>query len=116
MMSYQEYIRTKVPVHRLGLLLPLSSSGNQSAESSVVPSTPPALPPSEDLAAPVEAETYIWCMPISHVERKLWSYETFVKENAYKWIGERASVENEDYLEVDRRRGMNGNIIRVAEA
>lgn len=55
-------------------------------------------------------------MPTSHVESKLWSYETFVKENAYKWIGEKASIENEDYLEVDRRRGMNGNIIRVAEA
>lgn len=54
-------------------------------------------------------------MPTSHVESKLWSYETFVKENAYKWIGEEASAENEDYLEVDKRRGMNGNITRSAQ-
>lgn len=66
----------------------------------------------DNLPEPVEAETYIWCLPTSHVENKLWDFETFVKENAHKWIGEKASEENEDYLEVDRRRAMNGNISR----
>lgn len=95
-LSHQQYTRKKVKVHRLGILLPPASRENPSAESTVVPTTPPALPAPENLTAPVEAETYIWCMPISHLEKKIWSYETFVEQNAYKWIGEEAIRGEED--------------------
>jgi len=41
----------------------------------------------------------------------LWSFEDFVQNNAWKWVGVGAA-DNEDFREVDRRRAMGGFIVR----
>ncbi|THH15689.1 hypothetical protein EW146_g4815 [Bondarzewia mesenterica] len=95
-----EYTRTPVSVHPLAPFKPLSSSEAQmdEVESSVAPPTVPQLPPISELAPVVFAETYIWTLRVSDLKKSLWSYETFIKENAWKWVGTNAE-ENEDYKE-----------------
>lgn len=68
--------------------------------------------PSE-LGEPVEANVYIWVAPISLLEPQLWSYEVFMRDNAWKWVG--SGQEREEYAEVDRRRAMNGIINGVTQ-
>jgi hypothetical protein len=49
-----------------------------------------ALPPlatANELAEPIEAQTYVWCLEDSDLEKELWSFDEFVKKNAWKWIG-----------------------------
>jgi hypothetical protein len=65
------------------------------------------------LAPAVRADTYVWAQPTSELRPEIWSYETFVRENAWKWVGDGAA-DNEDYMEVEERRAMNGTIVRVA--
>ncbi|EIN10901.1 hypothetical protein PUNSTDRAFT_64285 [Punctularia strigosozonata HHB-11173 SS5] len=106
-----EYTREPVLVHPLGALAPLSDPDDKT----VAPSTPPPIPPLDALAPAVPAETYIWARPISELQPEIWSYETFMRENAWKWVGD-GSVDNEDYLKIEERRAMNGNIARIAGA
>ncbi|TFY82834.1 hypothetical protein EWM64_g1177 [Hericium alpestre] len=100
-----EYVRNPVPVHPLGPLTPLNAATTPKVESSIVPTSVPPLPPPSELSETVQAQTYIWCKPITQLRKELWSYETFVKENASKWIGAGAA-DNKDYAEVDRRTNM----------
>jgi len=73
----------------------------------VMPKDPPAVVPQlNELKAPLQANTYVWCSPLSALQPQLWTFEEFVEENAWKWIGP-ASRDNQDYTEVDRRRIMN---------
>ncbi|CAL1700273.1 unnamed protein product [Somion occarium] len=55
--------------------------------------------------------TYIW-KALSQLEPALWEYEQFIRDSAWKWVGD-GSRDNKDYIEVDRRRQMNGRIIRT---
>lgn len=41
---------------------------------------------------------------------ELWEYDEFVRTNSWKWLGRSAAEDN--YVEVDRRRDMNGVIVR----
>lgn len=75
----------------------------------VAPKDPPPLPPPNELETPLEVNTYVWCRPLSELQPKQWTFEEFIEENAWKWIGS-ASRDNQDYTEVDRRRAV------VAEA
>jgi len=104
-----EYIRDIVPVHPLSTPTILSPqiNGHQSALPSAAPHThsPSTLPP------PISAHVYIWCKPPTWLTPSLWSYEDFVKNNAWKYVGV-GSADNADYMEVDRRRGMGGFIVR----
>lgn len=68
---------------------------------------------SSELGEPVEASVYIWVAPLTHLVPELWSYEVFVRDNAWKWVG--PTEDREPYAEVDRRRAMNGIIDRAAE-
>jgi len=77
---------------------------------STVPTTPPPLPPSDELQRPLPAQTYIWARLLSQLTPELWEYADFVRENAWKWVGD-GSRDNKDYVEVDKRREMNGNIV-----
>ena len=73
----------------------------------MMPKDPPAVVPQlNELKAPLQANTYVWCSPLSALQPQLWTFEEFVEENAWKWIGP-ASRDNQDYTEVDRRRIMN---------
>ena len=99
----QEYTKETVQVYPLGVLEPLNSPSQ-----SVVPLSAAGLP--NDLTNPVKATVYIWSDSISRLVPELWSFDTFVRDNAWKWVG--ATEEEESYAEVDRRREMNGIIAR----
>lgn len=110
-----EYVRATVNVHPLGPFSPLESAAKDSA---IVPTTPPPLSP-EFIATlpsthpPIPANTYLWIQPISELKPDIWDYAEFVRDNAWKWVGSApAARENEYYLEVDRRREMDGHIVR----
>ncbi|KDQ57333.1 hypothetical protein JAAARDRAFT_35959 [Jaapia argillacea MUCL 33604] len=127
-----EYVRTTVHVHPLAPFTSLTSAtASPSTTNDITPSTAPPLPPLHTLAPPLPADSYIWSNPLSEVKKELWSYEVFVKENAWKWVRgaeghiekveghvEWAEAKAEDdreyyYEEVERRRAMGGNIVRV---
>ena len=106
--SMQEYDRQKVQIYPLGPLEPLNSPSEDVIASSVSP-----LPAINELPEPVEADTYIWTAPTSLLVPQLWSYEVFIRDSSWKWVG--LSADRESYAEVDRRRAMNGVIVRAAK-
>jgi hypothetical protein len=69
------------------------------------------VPDSRDLAPAVQAQTYIWCKPLSQLSPEVWSYETFVKQNASKWVGPDAN--REEYMILEERRELIGGIVRA---
>jgi len=105
-----EYKRERVGVHPLEPLAALTSFSTSTAES-LVPATPSPLPAPSDLAATVEAETYVYCSP-SGLKAELWSFDDFVRNNAWKWVG--STEDREVYTEVDRRRGVPRDVSQVA--
>ncbi|RPD61226.1 hypothetical protein L226DRAFT_560363 [Lentinus tigrinus ALCF2SS1-7] len=116
-----EYTRENVDVHPLGPLTPLSStpvpkssmpsSSETATDAYVVPLHAPSLPPLDALPTPLPAQTYIYAGPLTDLSPELWSYEDFVRENAWKWVGRSALEDN--YVEVDRRRDMGGKTLRT---
>ncbi|CDO74958.1 hypothetical protein BN946_scf184945.g30 [Trametes cinnabarina] len=78
----------------------------------VVPLTAPELPSLDNLPSPISAETYIYAGSISDLSPELWSYDDFVRENAWKWVG--TGERDEYYAEVDRRRDMDGKTLQTA--
>lgn len=106
--STKEYAREVVQVHPLAPLKLLSASETQ--DNTIVPSNPPPIPQTDELSPAVEAQTYVF-LNVRDLERDLWSYEDFIRHNAWKWVGLDAE-DNSDYAEVDRRRDMEGQIVR----
>ncbi|KDR76275.1 hypothetical protein GALMADRAFT_67824 [Galerina marginata CBS 339.88] len=79
-----EYIREKVEVHPLG---PFSEVSTHSIdENALVPEHPPPLPDSSNLLHAIEAETYVYINE-DNLNAELWSFDDFVKNNAWKWYG-----------------------------
>ncbi|KAG2035248.1 hypothetical protein BDR03DRAFT_993460 [Suillus americanus] len=101
-----QYTRELISVYPLG---PLANIRDIPPKS-LVPTTPPSMPMLSELANHIEAATYVWCFPSSDLRAQLWTFEEFVKLNAWKWIGS-GSTDNKDYDEVDRRRAMEGTYI-----
>jgi hypothetical protein len=96
-----------VYVHPLGRLTAVSSdaavtstSSGATLEGCLIPAALPPLPSASELAHPIPAQTYVWGVEDSGLEKELWSFDEFVSKNAYKWIGPGARS-NEDYTEVD---------------
>ena len=104
----QEYSRETVDVYPLGSLQPLNHPSGEVTASEASP-----LLSELELKASVQAQVYVWIAPTSLLVPQLWSYETFMRDCAHKWVGP-GEDENEDYKEVDRRRDMNGIIERAA--
>jgi hypothetical protein len=50
-------------------------------------------------------------MPLSKLSPDVWSYETFMKQNAHKWVGPES--DREDYLVVEQRRELIGGIVKA---
>jgi hypothetical protein len=76
--------------------------------SSMIPLLPTDLPPS------LSAETYVY-KSADALEEALWSFDEFVKTNAWKWYGEKAH-ESPGMADVDRvraRQGKYAHLIRV---
>lgn len=95
-------------MHLLGPLVALDDI----EVTAVVPKDPPPVPASNEPKSPLEVNTYVWCRPLFTLQPKLWTFEEFVKENAWKWIGP-ASQDRQEYTEIDRRRAMEGTIVRA---
>ncbi|KAH8100760.1 hypothetical protein BXZ70DRAFT_906950 [Cristinia sonorae] len=99
-----EYTRETVSVHPLVSAEPLNS------DNVIVPRTTPSLPPLDALPPAVTAQTYVWVDSLDHLEPAIWEYSDFVKDSAWKWVGK---SDSEEYVEVDKRREMNGKIVRT---
>lgn len=113
----QQYVRKEVHVRPLGRLTAVpsdaavSSSETTAVEGSLIPTSLPPLPSAEELAQPIPAQTYVWCSKDSYLEKELWSFDEFVKNNAYRWIGPEADS-SEEYVEVDEaKEELSGEIV-----
>ena len=96
-------------VHPLGPFAPVPADAATS-EAVLIPADLPPLPAASELAQTIPAQTYVWCQYISDLEKELWSFDEFIRKNAWKWID--SGTRNEDYEEVDRvRERLNGEII-----
>jgi selenocysteine lyase/cysteine desulfurase len=75
-----------------------------SAKGLITHSTPlpEVLPPS------IEAHVYVWTNSTDQLEPEIWSYDVFINQRLSRWVGQ-----DEEYEEVDRRRAMNGDIVRT---
>jgi hypothetical protein len=113
----QQYVRKEVHIHPLGRLTAVpsdaavSSSEAMAVEGSLIPAALPSLPSAGELAQPIPAQTYVWCSKDSYLEKELWSFDEFVKNNAHKWIG-REAESSKEYEEVDEaKESLNGEIM-----
>ncbi|KAF8581075.1 PLP-dependent transferase [Ramaria rubella] len=95
-----EYIRQAVSVSLLEPFAPLLDSLN----TVIAPETP-----FHELNDFIVAETYVWDDGIGRLAPETWSFDVFVKEKLWRWVG-RSSDDNSDYSVVDERRAMNGSI------
>ncbi|KAF9223653.1 hypothetical protein BS17DRAFT_781006 [Gyrodon lividus] len=106
-----EYTRELVLVKPLSPLTGLNDilpiEGN-----ALVPTKSLPVPTSSGMEKPLEVNTYVWCRPLFQLRPNLWTFEEFVKDSAWKWIGS-GSEGNRDYAEVDKRRAMEGIIVRA---
>ncbi|KAI0690172.1 hypothetical protein BC835DRAFT_1281517 [Cytidiella melzeri] len=110
-----EYSRENIAVHPLGPFVSLPSTSPASS-SEIVPADPPSIPVLDTISTthpPVQAHTYIWVDSLAQLKPEVWDFADFVRTNAWKWVGDGKAVEeNEYYGEVDKRRDMNGVIVR----
>ena len=113
----QQYVRKEVRVHPLGRLTAVpsdaavSSSEATAVEGSLIPAVLPPLPSADERAPAIPAQTYVWCLKDSYLEKELWSFDEFVRNNAHKWIGPWAEGPDE-YEEVDEaKEKLSGEIV-----
>ncbi|KAF9065592.1 hypothetical protein BDP27DRAFT_1331798 [Rhodocollybia butyracea] len=105
-----EYSRRNISVHPLQPLIDIIGYNIASDDSSLVPASPPPLPPLTELLPAVAAQTYIY-NDVNDLEAELWSFDDFIKNNAWKWY----SKDNPDIAEVDRRAALGTTSIVVEE-
>ncbi|KAL5464995.1 hypothetical protein PMIN07_004226 [Paraphaeosphaeria minitans] len=73
----------------------------------------------------VEAETYIWVAPASHLQDEEWDFGEFVRDKMKRWVGREAAEMDDGFQDVDDAvaagkdptggRGANGSITRQLE-
>jgi hypothetical protein len=98
------YDRLQVLAHPLGPYTPIPADDvptSEAVEDSLNPTALSPLATIGELAPPIEAQTYVWCVEDNRLDKELWSFDEFVRKNAGKWVG-RGAEENEDYREVDK--------------
>lgn len=61
---------------------------------------------------PVEANAYVWCMPLSELRPKCWTFESFIQHHAWKWV-DPGYEENDYYYEVDRQNAMRDILVEA---
>lgn len=94
----------QLTVHPLGSFMPFSTdaaASSEAVEDSLTPAGLPTIPSAGELGQPIQAETYVWCRDSSTLEKELWSFDEFVRTNAWKWL-DPGPWSNEHYGEVDR--------------
>lgn len=72
-------------------------------DESTLPQHPPPQPVPTQLLPPIAAETYVYLRD-NNLEIQLWSYEDFVRQNAWQWYKPFAADHNEYLAEVDKAR------------
>ncbi|THV07394.1 hypothetical protein K435DRAFT_710241 [Dendrothele bispora CBS 962.96] len=97
-----EYERITVDLYPFGDLLEVSHYSIDD-DKTYLPSKPPPLPSHADLPTSMQADTYVM-VDIKRLEPELWSFEDFVRNNAWKWHGQEASRTNPDIAEIERGR------------
>ncbi|EIW84373.1 hypothetical protein CONPUDRAFT_142687 [Coniophora puteana RWD-64-598 SS2] len=103
-----EYNRVLTQVYTLTPLTALASAGSTNGLATLVPANPPPLPARDQLGEPVHAQTYVWRPEmLGDLVGELWSFDAFVRDNAWKWLG-KGSRDNADYALVDATREPNG--------
>ncbi|KAI6123517.1 hypothetical protein EDD16DRAFT_1826596 [Pisolithus croceorrhizus] len=98
-----EYIREVVVAYPLGPLISLCDVPPANMMGPLVPTTVASqgLEPERTM----NVHTYVWCMSTSELGSDPWTFEDFVRQNAWKWVGA-GSEGNTDYAEVDKQREM----------
>jgi len=83
-----QYVRLQVIVHPLGPFTPVPvDAATGAVEDSLILATDlPPLPPASELTQTVSAQTYVWRWDDRSLEQELWSFDEFVRKNAWKWI------------------------------
>jgi len=94
------YDRLRVQVHPLGPLTPLPADTAVASQGGLIPTTITPLAAIGELAEPIQAQTYVWCKEDRWLEKEPWSFDEFVRKNAWKWIGN-GTRENEDRVDSD---------------
>lgn len=96
----QEYTRNEVSVRPLGPLTVVPDL-QPTVRYDLVPANPPPLPQDiSQLPPPVKVDTYVY-RNAADLDAALWSFDEFVKQNAWKWTGQ--EDKHDFYTEVDRR-------------
>ncbi|KAI9446147.1 hypothetical protein H4582DRAFT_533533 [Lactarius indigo] len=81
------YVRSQVLVHPLGPFAPVpvvTTSG--AVEDSLIPADLPPPPTASELAQSIPAETYVWCLDDSDLDKELWPFDEFVRKKAWKQV------------------------------
>ncbi|KAH9162674.1 hypothetical protein EDB89DRAFT_2024812 [Lactarius sanguifluus] len=92
------YLRLQVLVHPLGPFVPVPvvTTTSGAVADSLIPADLPPLPPASELAQSVPADTYVWCLDDSDLDRELWPFVEFVRKNAWKQIDHVEDPQNHD--------------------
>lgn len=80
----RQYDRLLVNVHPLGPFTPISTDATATSdvvEDNLIPAELPPLPSAIELAQRLQAQTYVWRLDDSDLEKELWSFDGFVKNN-----------------------------------
>ena len=79
----------QVLVHPLGPFtqVPVDATTSGAVDESLIPTDLPALPAASEMAQTVPAQTYVWRQGDSDLDKEVWSFDEFVRKNAWKWIG-----------------------------
>ena len=65
--------------------VPVDVATSGAAEDSLIP-VPVDLLSASEPAQTVPAQTYTWGQDDSHLDQELWSFDEFVRNNAWRWI------------------------------
>ena len=94
----QEYVRQTVSIFPLASFRPLLDS----TETLISLEAP--LP---QLGDPIKVDTYVWNDHLERLVPEIWSFNVFVKEKLWRWVG-RGGSNSIDYSVVDERRALDG--------
>ena len=86
-------------MHPLGPFtpVPVDTTTSGAVEDGLIPADLP-LPAASELAQTVPAQTYVWGLDDSDLDTELWSFDEFVRKNAWKWIDHGAGPQRSEGL------------------
>jgi hypothetical protein len=85
----QMYERLRVLVHPLGQFTPIPADGATANSETGMKSHPDCSSPDRNIdeqTQPMEAQTYVWCLEDSKLEKELWSFDEYLRNNGWRWI------------------------------